>query len=120
MPRAPLPPPPRRRAGERGQATVELVALLPVVVVLGLGAWQVAIAVHAMWEATVAARAAARAHALGDSPKAVVARMLPGGFDDHARVTTADDGAVSVEVVLPAITGGRLTTFTTTARFEPQ
>ncbi|HWT95052.1 MAG TPA: TadE/TadG family type IV pilus assembly protein, partial [Solirubrobacteraceae bacterium] len=65
MPRAPLPPPPPRRPGERGQATVELVALLPVVAILGLGAWQVALAVHTMWEATVAARAAARAHALG-------------------------------------------------------
>ena len=119
MPRASLHPP-ARRASERGQATVELVALLPVIALLGLGAWQIAIAGHAMWEATVAARAAARAHALGDDPEQVVARVLPGGFDDHARVTTDDDGAVSVEVVLPAITGGRLTTFTTTARFAPQ
>jgi cytochrome oxidase assembly protein ShyY1 len=119
MPRAPLPPP-ARRASERGQATVELVALLPVIALLGLGGWQIAIAGHTMWEATVAARAAARAHALGDDPEKVIARLLPGGFDDHARVTAKDDGAVAVEVVVPAITGGRLTTFTTTARFEPQ
>lgn len=119
MPRAPLPPP-ARRLRERGQATVELVALLPIIALLGLGAWQLAISVHTMWEATVAARAAARAQALGEDPKKVVARLLPRGFDADPRVTTADDGAVSVEVVLPAITGGRLTTFTTIARFEPQ
>lgn len=115
------PHPPRRRlADARGQATVELVALLPLVAVLAVGCWQVAVSVHAMWRTTVAARAAARAYALGEDPQATVNRILPRGFDDDARVRTTDDGAVEVQVPLEAVTGGRLTTFTTTARFEPQ
>ena len=49
---------------EAGQATVELVALLPLMVALLAALWQVALVGYAEWAASAAARAAARAAAL--------------------------------------------------------
>src|SRR3954452_3027912 len=60
----------RRAALERGQATVELVGVLPLVVVLGFAVWQAAVAGQAMWMAGAAARAAARAAAVGAGARA--------------------------------------------------
>ena len=100
-----------------GQATVELVALLPLLGVLVLGVWQAAVAGHAIWSASAAARSASRAAAVGGDAERAVARVA----GRRARVRAASDGAVRVTVPIPAVTGGRdLTTFTTTARFEPQ
>ena len=55
----------RRRAGrdETGQAGVELVGVLPVVALLCALVWQLALAGHAAWAVSSAARAAARASA---------------------------------------------------------
>ena len=53
------------RNGQSGQAAVEFVAVLPVLLALLAGVWQVALLGHASWSAAAAARAAARAHALG-------------------------------------------------------
>ena len=58
------------RGDQQGQAAVELVAVLPVLVALFFGLWQVALLGHASWSAAAAARAAARAHALGASTRA--------------------------------------------------
>ena len=55
----------RRIADQRGQATVELVALLPVLAALLAALWQAVLAGQAVWAATTAARAAARADAVG-------------------------------------------------------
>ena len=55
----------RRIADQRGQATVELVALLPSLAVLLAALWQAALAGQAVWAVTAAARAAARADAVG-------------------------------------------------------
>src|SRR3982750_1043904 len=52
------------RTGERGQATVELVGVLPLLAVLGFAVWQAAVVGQAFWMAGAAARAAARAEAL--------------------------------------------------------
>ena len=111
MPRAAAPLRP-----DAGQATVELVALLPVIAVVALGAWQVAIAGHSVWAAGAAARAAARAEAVGgDAARA--ARAVSHG----ARVRTGEDGEVRVDVPIPAVVGGgALFTTTAEARFEPQ
>lgn len=100
-----------------GQATVEFLAMLPLLGVLALGVWQAAVAGHAIWSASAAARSASRVAAVGgDAERAV--RAIAGR---RARVRDADDGAVRVTVPIPAVAGGRdLTTFTTTARFEPQ
>jgi pilus assembly protein CpaE len=57
-----------RGHGQRGQATVEAVATLPFVVLVVLVCWQLAVAGQALWLSGAAARAAARAQALGHDP----------------------------------------------------
>ncbi len=105
-----------RLRASSGQATVEFVALLPLLAVVALGTWQVAVAGHAMWSAGAAARAAARAEAVGGDPERAARRIR-----STARVATDDGGEVRVEVPIPAVVGGG-TLFDTTARarFEPQ
>jgi Flp pilus assembly protein TadG len=100
-----------------GQATVELVALLPLLAALAVGGWQVAVAGHAIWSASAAARAASRVAAIGgDAGEA--ARRVAGR---RATLRDAGGGAVRVTVPIPAVTGGAdLASFSTTARFEPQ
>jgi hypothetical protein len=109
-----------RRGGQVGQATVEVVALLPVLAVVLAAAWQAVLAGHAVWAATTAARAAARAHAVGDDPAQVARARLPGSLEPGLRVT-ADGGDVEVDVRIPSLPGlpspGRVHA---EAGFEPQ
>ena len=102
---------------DHGQATVEFLAMLPLLAAVTLAIWQAAVAGHTIWSASAAARSASRAVAVGgDAERA--ARAIAG---DRARVREAADGAVRITVPIPAVTGGPdLTTFSTTARFEPQ
>ena len=58
-----------------GQATVEFVAMLPLLGVLALGVWQAAVAGHAIWSASAAARSASRVAALGGDAEATVRRV---------------------------------------------
>jgi Flp pilus assembly protein TadG len=105
----------RLRASD-GQASVEFVVLLPLILVIGVGVWQVAVAGHAVWAAGAAARAAARAEAVGGDPDDAAR-----GVRSSARVRVGEDGAVRVEVPIPAVVGGgSLFTTTAEARFEPQ
>jgi hypothetical protein len=109
------------RAGERGQATVELVGVLPLVVVLGFAVWQAAVAGQALWMAGTAARAAARAAALGADPAAAARDVLPRRLEDGVRVGTRDDGGVRVTLRIPAVVGGgAVGTTSAGARFVPQ
>ena len=55
----------RERQAERGQAAVELVALLPAIVLLALVGWQIALTAHEWTLAGSAARAAVRAQEVG-------------------------------------------------------
>lgn len=108
---------------ESGQATVELVALVPLLVVCALGVWQLAVAGHAVWAADAAARAAARASAVhGDAgvTRRAALRVLPASLRRRARVSERD-GAVEVVVAIPSVVGdGSVTRWTTTARFARQ
>lgn len=108
--------------GERGQASVELVALLPLVVLIGLALWQAAVAGHAMWATAAAARAAARAGAIADDDAARVAarRVLPGPVARGMRLRRGEDGEVALTVRIPAVVGGSAGTWTARARMEPQ
>ena len=63
---------------EQGQASVELVALLPLLVAGTLALSQLVLAGHAAWAASSAARAAARALAIGGDPALAARRALPG------------------------------------------
>jgi|SRR3954447_12916593 hypothetical protein len=111
----------RTRAGERGQATVELVGVLPLVVVLGFAVWQAAVAGQALWMAGAAARASARAEALGSDPVPAALAVLPPRLEDGLRVRARDDGGVRVTLRIPSVVGaGALGTTTAGARFAPQ
>src|ERR671932_1159100 len=92
--------------GERGQATVEYVALLPLLVLVGFAAWQAAVAGQAIWLAGSAARAAARAQAIGADPVPAARRQLPPRLEHDLRVRARDDGGVVVTVRIPAVMGG--------------
>ena len=94
------PPPPRREAG---QATVELVACLPLLALVLAVAWQAVLAGHAAWAATVAARSAARAAALGEDPAAAARARLGPSLERGAAVRADADGHVTVSVRVPAL-----------------
>ena len=109
-------------SSQRGQASVELVALLPLLVVVALALWQAVVAGHAMWSAAGAARSAARAGAVGTpaDARAAARRMLPAPVARGMRVRRADDGEVTVTIRIPSVLGGRLGTWSARARMEPQ
>lgn len=67
-----------RRAGERGQGSVELVALLPVLLIVAVAAAQLLAAGYAAVLAGNAAEAAALAVAGGGDPEAAARAALPG------------------------------------------
>jgi hypothetical protein len=98
------------RASLRGQASVELVAILPALAVSVLIAAQAAAAGWALWTAGNAARAGARAEHVGGNGKATARRALPGGLRDGAAVTNADGIRVRVPVpsLLPGVSLGSL------------
>jgi Flp pilus assembly protein TadG len=105
---------------QRGQAAVELVAVLPVVAALLAGLWQVAVAGHAAWSASRAAQAAARASALGLDERAAARAVLPASLERDLHVRGGRDGAVRVTVRVPSTFGLHVGSVSSTARFAPQ
>jgi len=108
---------------ERGQATVELVALLPVVAVLAGVLWQAAVAGQAVWLAGSAARAAARASAVGADARAAARRVLPARLERGLVVTREGRGrdGVRVTISIPAIVGdGHVGGVSARARLQDQ
>jgi pilus assembly protein CpaE len=89
----------------RGQASVETVALLPLVVLVGALLWQGLLAGQAAWLAGSAARGAARAAAVGGDPAAAARAALPGRLERGLRVRVGEAG-VRVRVRVPAVVGG--------------
>jgi hypothetical protein len=107
----------RAGAGEDGQATVELVAILPVLGLILVLAWQALVAGQTWWLAGAAAREAARASALGSDPTAAARRVLPSA---HAS-RTGDDGTIRIRAAIPPVIAGlRFGSVTVHARMEPQ
>ncbi len=100
-------PPTSQLARERGQASVELVALLPLVAILAFSMWQATVAGQAVWLAGSAARAAARASAVGADPGAAARRVLPERLERGLLVTRVDGReGVKVAIRIPAVVGG--------------
>ena len=89
--------------GERGTASVELVAAVPFLLLALAVAAQIALAGQALWSASVAARAGARAALVGKDPKAAARRTLPEVMRDGAEVSEDDDGTVAVKVPVPTL-----------------
>jgi type II secretory pathway component PulK len=92
---------------ERGQASVELVAVLPVVMLVGAVVWQLALAGQTAWLTANAARVAARAEAVGDSARRAARSALPRSLERNIEVKRLRRGRVSVSVGVPWILIGR-------------
>ena len=89
-----------------GQASVELVAVLPVLAALLDGCWQAVVAGHCWWLAGVGARAAARAEAVGASPRAAAREALPAARRAGLKVRESRDGQVTVQLPVPGVVAG--------------
>jgi hypothetical protein len=89
----------------RGQASVETVALLPLIALVGGLLWQALLVGQAAWLAGSAARGAARAHAIGADERAAAAAALPARLR-RGLVVRAGERDVSVRLRVPAIAGG--------------
>jgi hypothetical protein len=106
---------------QSGQASVELVALLPLVAVIGLVLWQAVVAGQAAWLAGSSARAAARAGAVGGDIRGAAAGPLPRVLRRGLQVDAPPGGTVRVRIGVPAVVGaGRLATITATAHVAVQ
>jgi pilus assembly protein CpaE len=68
-------------ARERGQATVELLAVVPALLAVGLVTWQLILVGHTAWVSAHAARAAARATLVGRDAAAAARSVLPAGLE---------------------------------------
>jgi hypothetical protein len=90
--------------GEEGTASVELVAAIPFLLLALAVAAQIALAGQALWSASVAARAGARAALVGADPKSAARQALPSSMREGAVVEEDDEGAGGVEVKVPVPT----------------
>lgn len=90
---------------EEGTASVELIAVVPFLLLAILVTAQIALAGQALWSASVAARAGARAALVGDDPATVARRALPPSLRRDAEVGDGDGVSVRVSVprLLPAL-----------------
>jgi hypothetical protein len=89
---------------ENGQASVEMVAAIPLVLVVTLIVAQLAVAGYALWSAGTAARAGARAGYVGGDARAAARRSLPSPL--RAGASIRDSDGVSVRVQAPALVPG--------------
>jgi hypothetical protein len=87
--------------GERGQATVELVASLPALLLAALVALQLLVAGYALTLADGAAEAGALALASGGSAAEAARAALPGWAEDDVSVAV-EGGRVSVRLRPPS------------------
>jgi hypothetical protein len=103
-----------------GQASVELIAVLPLVALVVAALWQGILVGQAAWSSAGAARAAARAQAVGADPLAAARSAVPGPLRGDVHVAT-EGGAVRVGVVVPLVfTRTNLATIDARAALPPQ
>lgn len=99
---------------------METVAVLPLVALVAVLLWQGAVLGQAAWLAGSAARAAARAQAVGTDPERAARSVLPTRLRDDLSVRVGETG-VRVRVGVPAVTGGsRLLTVGASAHLPSQ
>ncbi len=100
-----------QRSAEDGQASVELVAVVPVLLLVTLVTAQLALAGYALWSAGIAARAGARAAYVGGDAEAAARSALPLLLRSGASVSDRDGVGVRVEApsLVPGVSGIRVT-----------
>jgi TadE-like protein len=94
----------RQGPAERGQASAELIVVVPLLVLVVMALAQLAIAGHAAWSAANAARAAARVAHVGGDARSVAIDSLPSHLREHAEVE--DSGPIRVRVEAPGLVPG--------------
>jgi hypothetical protein len=87
---------------ERAQASVEFLAAVPAALLVALAGWQLALAGQAVWLSGNAARAAARAQAVGRDPAGAARSALPSYLRPGLAVD-ADGARVAVRVKVPLL-----------------
>jgi hypothetical protein len=88
---------------ESGQASVETVAIVPLVLLAAAVAWQLVLTGHTLWLCANAARAAARADLVGESPTRAARSALPRSLERELSVTRLHNGAIRVRLRLPLL-----------------
>lgn len=89
---------------------MELVAVVPFLLLAVLAAAQIALAGQALWSASVAARAGARAAAVGGDAVAAARSALPPSMRQGVKVEDEDGVSVRVEVprLIPSLPSVRV------------
>lgn len=90
--------------GQRGQASVELVAVLPALIFCVLLAVQLGLAGWTLWSASAASRAGARAEHVGDDGVEAARRALPGPLREGSKVEAGPP--LRTEVRVPSVVPG--------------
>jgi hypothetical protein len=91
---------------EHGQASVELLGTVPAILVVGALVWQLVLAGQAAWLCANAARAAARAEAVGRSGQAAARSALPGPLERGLQIERRGGDAVRVSLRVPLLLRG--------------
>src|SRR6476661_8418299 len=90
-------------ARDRGQASVELLATLPAVLLVAALVWELALAGHSAWLCANAARAAARASLVGRDARSAARSALPSSLRRGMTVEQREGGAVRVRLRVPLL-----------------
>ena len=88
---------------DRGQASVELLATLPAVLLIAALVWELALVGHTAWLCANAARAAARAAVVGRSAEAAARSSLPRSLRRGMTVEKREGAAVRVRLRVPLL-----------------
>jgi hypothetical protein len=88
---------------ESGQASVEAVAIVPMVLLAAAVAWQLVLTGHTLWLCANAARAAARADLVGASPARAARSALPNSLEHDLSVARLAGGRIRVRLRLPVL-----------------
>jgi pilus assembly protein CpaE len=92
-----------RGAAEAGQASVELLGVVPAVLLVGALVWQLALAGHTLWLCANAARAGARAEAVGEDGRRAARSALPRSLERGFAFERETGGRVRVRVRVPLL-----------------
>ena len=89
--------------GERAQASAELLGTVPAVLLVAALVWQLVLAGQTAWLCAHAARAAARAEAVGRDGPAAARSALPRSLERGVEVERRRSGGVRVRVRVPLL-----------------
>ena len=104
------------RRADRGTASIEVVALVPLVLLVAIMVLQLGVAGWTASQTQEAARQSARAQSLGDDPRAAAERALPGALRVDRISAGGDTVTLWVDVprvsLLPGFTVSRSVSLT--------